>query len=494
MGKGQKLESISLNGGTIDEATAIANPDIIWNVMMNRITRPPGKVPRLLGIANTVRIIGAAKYSFQLIYQKQGERGGLIKMIIENMVEESRRNPGQALDYLFQSFNLTYLPDDETCYCGGPTEDHGIHEDGHTYVQCRRCGVTRIAWRQFFKGALATMKDVKGLMSAVLFAMRWLGIWQRVSEELYSGHSVENMKNPGCFVEMQRQPTQKQAIYVMGIDVGRGKRTDSSVSAITVVKRIPPDPLYYVVYSKKFRLNLTELSGAIYALYERFDPSVIVIDPGGGGNWLVDNDHLGAKKQTIVTAAGKVVRNSMPLIQMSAPPMDIGARVICLWQHNMQLLKDSIGIMRYSDELMNWAHGTVRGFINDARVLRPMSSMMEDGKTSRAAEEVFGDIEEAAEGLPQIGIVQDDNGTPLLTSHNMFQYAPKPDLAYSLIYALCAAYLYTHEKREDLEEEDEDMAVVTSALESAIYPENAPSQIHIPDEEEMVFLSSTSQW
>jgi len=490
LGKGQKLESISLHGATLDEITAIPQPDIIWNVLINRVTMPPPRVARLLGITNCLRLIGAAKYSFQLVYQKQGERGGLIKMVIQRMVEESRNNPGAALNYLFQTFNLNYLPRDEVCYCGGPTEDAGIHDDGHTYVKCRRCGSVRIAWRVFFEGALRRMNDVETLMSKVLFAMRWLGIWQRVSEELYSGHAIENMKNPGCFVELKRPARQNKAIYAIGIDIGQGKRTQSSVSAITVIKRVPPDPFFYVVYAKKFRLNLTELSGVIYSLYELFNPSVIMIDPGGGGNWLVDKDHLGANRQTIVTSSGRVQKETVPLLLMDATPLETGTRVLQLWQSNMTVLKESIGIMRYADELINWAHGVVRGFINDVRILRPLSGMQEDGQFTQASMEIFDDIEEAATSLAQIGIVQDENGTPLLTSHQMFQYNPKPDLSYSFVYAVCAMYLITHEKREELQEGDEDMAVISAALESMAYPENAPPQIKIPDPEEMAFLSS----
>jgi len=488
LGGGQKLESISLSGGTIDEVTAIPNPDIIWNVMMNRITMPPPPVARLLGITNTVRLIGAAKYSFQLVYQKQGERGGLIKMVIKNMIEQYRANPDQPLDYLFQSFNLRYLPRDETCFCGAPTTYIGVKEDNLTYVKCRKCGMERIAWREFFKGAIMRMNDVETLMSAVLFGMRWLGIWQRVSEELYSGHAVENMKNPGCHVELERPPKEKDAIYVLGIDVGQGARTQSSVSAITVIKRMPPDPFYYVVYNKKHRCTLTELSGEIYALYEKFNPSVIMIDPGGGGNWLVDKDHLGAKKQTFNTSSGTVQRETTPLLMMDAPLTENGTRILQKWQPTMQLLDESIGKMKYSDEVMNWAHGLARGLINDVRVLRPVNDTMANGKRSRAASEVFTDVEDAALGLPTIGVVQDENGIPLLTSHQMFQYNPKPDAAYSLIYAICAMYLLTHDKRGDLEEESESMAAVSSALDRLYSPEYSPSSLQIPDEDEAMVI------
>ncbi len=141
------------------------------------------------------------------------------------------------------------------------------------------------------------------------------------------------------------------------------------------------------------------------------------------------------------------------------------------------------------------ANGVARGFINDVRVLRPVSAVMEDGSLLQETQVVFDDIEEAATSLPTIGIVQDENGTPLLTSHNMFQYYPKPDLSYSFIYGLCAMYLYTHEKREDLEEDDENMAAISAALESVAYPENAPPALKIPEnEDEMVFLSSGSKW
>ena len=491
LGKGQKLESISLHGATIDEITAIPDPDIIWNVMMNRITRPVPRTARMLGITNTVRLIGAAKYAFQLVYQSQGGRGGLIKMIIRDMIEESRTNPGGRLENLFQSFNLRYLPRDEICYCGGPTRYIGLRDDGYTYVQCRKCGMERIGWREFFRGAIMRMDDIETLMTPILFAMRWLGIWQRVSEELYPGHAVENMINSSCRVELQRPAPHAKAVYAIGIDVAQGKHAESSVSAITVVKRVPPDPFYYVVFSKKYRLNLTQLSGVIYALYEKFLPGIIMIDPGGGGNWLVDSDHLGAKKQTIRTDTGIVTRETTPLLMMDANPMDSGVRILQLWTPKMKVLKESIGVMGHQDEVMNWAHNLARGFINDVRVLRPLNDMMLDGKRSEAATTVFQDIEEAATGLSQIGIVRDQNGISLLTAHGAFMFNPKPDLSYSLIYGLCAMYLFLHERRLELQETDEDMAVFASALDSIAQHENTPSQPAIPDKEEVMhFLSS----
>lgn len=491
LGKGQKLESISLHGATIDEITAIPDPDIIWAVMMNRVTQPVPLVARMLGLTNTVRLIGAAKYAFQLVYQKQGGRGGLVKKVIRDMIAEGRAHPDQRLENLFQSFNLRYLPRDEVCYCGCPTEYIGLRDDGYTYVKCRKCGMERIAWREFFRGAIMRMNDVESLMTPILFAMRWLGIWQRVSEELYPGHAVENMINPGCHVELQRPAKHKKAIYAFGIDVGQGKKPESSVSAITIIKRIPPDPFYYVVYSKKHRLTLTELSGEIYSLYEKFHPSVIMIDPGGGGNWLVDSDHLGAKKQIIRSESSLVERETTPLVMMDANPMEPGVRVLQLWRPKMLLLKESIGAMGHQDEVMNWAHRVVTGFINDVRVLRPPNDMMLDGKQSKPATAIFSNIEEAALSLSQIGIVRDQNGIPLLTAHGCFTYYPKPDDSYSLIYGVCAMYMLLHEKRMELQEDDPDMAVFSAALESIHYPENAAPQPKIPDEDEaMAFLSS----
>ena len=116
---------------------------------------------------------------------------------------------------------------------------------------------------------------------------------------------------------------------------------------------------------------------------------------------------------------------------------------------------------------------------------------MIDGKRSVGATAIFRDIEEAATGLSTIGIVRDQNGIPVLTSHGVFMFSPKPDLSYSFIYGVCAMYLFLHEKRAELLGEDEEMAVFSAALDSIAYPENAAPQPKIPDKDEVMhFLSS----
>lgn len=485
LGKGRNLESLSLHGATIDEATAVPDPDLIWNVMMNRITKPPPPLARELGIINTMRIIGAAKYAFQPIYQSKEGKGGLIQMVIRRMLEYAVKGDKQALmEYFFNSVNLSYLPEDAFCYCGSPTQYIGTEgEASLPFVKCRKCGMKRIAWQEFFKGALARMRDAESLMNAVLYAMRWLGIWQLASEMIYPGHAVQNMRRPNCRIEIRRSKAEPNAIFAMGIDVGQGKQQESSLSAITILKRVPPDPHYYIVFSKKYRVTLGILSGIIYSLYERFNPSVIMIDPGGGGNWLADSDHLSGRRQTILTNAGQVTRETTPLISMDAPPDVDGARVVQLWSPKMKIMADSIGAKSWPDELMNWAHITASDLITDARVLRPSESIMADGTTDYICDTIYADIEEAADGLPQIGIVQDESGSPLLTSNGFFQYYPKPDLAYSLVYAICAMYLITHDQTMIPDDDDSVMAMVSSALDKFGVSRTPGRRDEIPAEE-----------
>jgi len=272
----------------------------------------------------------------------------------------------------------------------------------------------------------------------------------------------------------------------------QGAREKSSVSAITVIKRVPPDPQYYIVYARKFRGTMGELSGILYGLYEAFNPKVIMIDPGGGGNWLMDADHLGANKQVFVTRSGRVERDTTPLIPIDAEPHRRGARVLMAWSPKMELLAQSVGEKQWHDELMNWAHDTAGGMFDDALVLSPSINLTFDGRANQTVDMVYADIEEALDGLPQIAIVTDQDGVPDLTSHNMFQYYPKPDLAYSLVYGVCAMYLLTHDKRKELEEEDEPMAVAGSPIE-VLTPGDSrqPSTPAMTeDETPMVFASS----
>jgi hypothetical protein len=497
LNQGLRLESLSLHGATIDEATAFKQPQVLWDVMFNRVTMPPPPLAAKLGITNTVRVLGAAKFTFLEIYKKREGRGGFLQMVIQRMREwREREDLNAPLDYVFLSANMEeHLPPDHICWvCGGVCENIGMKPTGKEYVRCQKCGRERIAWQRFFKGTLRRMRDAKYLMSPRLYAMRWMGKWQDTTEDVYTSKAVDQMRRYDCFLEERRPKGDNKSIYALGIDVGKGATERASVSALVLVKRTPPDPHYRIVYASKHRCSLTALSGIVCGLYELFGISLIMIDPGGGGVWLIDNDHLGATKQTVQTKAGKVEKEAMPMIMMDASMDQTGARILQLFVPSCFLLEKTIGKMQSADQMINWAHDHVSSLIASAAVISPASASDTEGKPNARRETILGDIDEALDGLLDIGLVQGPDGTPDLTKNGYFQYYPKPDLSYALVYGVAGMYLFSHERRDDDSDEDAPIVAISNSLDSlGRYREEEPAAEQPARDDAMAFLSSVAE-
>ncbi|MEM4177824.1 MAG: hypothetical protein QXS29_09705 [Nitrososphaeria archaeon] len=450
LNKSMRLESLSLHGATIDEATSFPDPNVLWDVMLNRVTMPVPPEARQLGITNTVRVLGAAKFTFQQIYRSVRGQGGLVHMVIRRMKEWAEW--GGEPTHIFMSMNLEdHLPKDDECLiCGGKTE-----KKDENYVLCRKCSYVRPAWERRFSPILERMRDAKYLMAPRLFAMRWRGEWQDSSEDVYSPTAIYSMKQPECVIEKSR--TNENNIYTFGVDIGTGATERDSVSAITVIKLSPPDPRFHLVYAERIRSTLTELSGRIHDLNMKFNPAAIMIDPGGGGIWLVDNDHLGNKVQIIERNGKKVEVNVEPLLLMDDQVSDYGSRKLCLFTPSNPLLVESVGGMGSSDQLINWAHDLVSGLIDNRQIIAPGTVDIGDSTMYN----IMKAIDEVLSGLLEIGVVQDMDGTPILTKNGYFSYHPKPDLAYSFVYAVCCMYLVLKPK-VGIYGEEQPMVVLSS--------------------------------
>ena len=459
-----RLESLSLHGATVDEATAFPNPDVLWDVIFNRVTKPMPSVARALGITNTIRCLGAAKYTFQTIYKPSQGRGGLVHMVIRRMWEWAHSEKRTPMEYVFNTMNIKdHLPPDEVCWaCGGVTSDAGMDESGKVYVKCTHCGYRRIAWRQFFKGSLRRMADAKMLMSPKLFAMRWKGEWQDTSEDVYPPQKVRAMPKENVYVETGRQSGDDKSLYFAGVDIGTGATERHSPSAISVIKITPPDPHFRVVYAAKHRGTLTDLSGHIYTVWKDFGISLIMIDSGGGGVWLVDKDHLGNKEQELSKGGKRVaMKDTTPLIMMDDYFND-GARVLQLFTPTCALLDWSIGKMGSPEQLVNWGHDNLAGLIENDFCWCPLTAQRENAQATKRTATILGAIQEALDGLLEIGIVEDRQGEYEITARGFYKYHPKPDLAYSLMYGVAGAYLFLAADKERTETEDDMMPILAT--------------------------------
>jgi hypothetical protein len=440
-----RLESLSLHGCTVDEATAFQDPDVLWNVILNRITMPPPPLAQKLGITNTARVLGAAKYTFQPIYKQKNGKGGLVQMIIKRMAEWNPETMPYP-EYIFNSFNMDeHLPQDDECLvCGGKTINLGMQEDGKEYVECQKCGYVKPAWRRFFKTTLQRMMDAKSLMNKRLWRMRWGGKWQDTSDSVYNPQKLDESYQYDVQIEQSRPAGQQNAIYAIGVDIGTGQDSKHSVSAVVVVKILPPDPRIHLVYARKYGCSLTELSGYIYLLWEKFQPIIINIDPGGGGVWLVDKDHLGSRKKQLNRGKGIVEEETTPLAMLDDISNEYSAKVLQLFTPNCFMIKNSLGTMVAQDHLINWAHETISGLFENNRIVVPMLAKGDNNIWTNERQLIKDDIDEAIDGFGEIGIAQDADGGYIITKNGFFEYYPKPDLAYGATYAISGLLIMTH--------------------------------------------------
>ena len=250
-------------------------------------------------------------------------------------------------------------------------------------------------------------------------------------------------------------------IYTFGVDIGTGNSEKHSFSAISIVKHTEPDPHFRYVYARKFSCSLTELSAHIYSLWQAFIPKVIMLDGGGGGIWALDADHLGSSTHNIASQSGiRTDKNKNPLVLLDDVVTENAVRCLQLFTPTCYLLKNSIGTMIALDQMINWGHDLMQGLINNSLLISPINAGNETDPHPKLREEIYDAINEARHGLMTIGTVQDQDGTPQLTKNGFFSYFPKPDLAYSLMYAMSAMYLYLRlKKNARFDDESETMAV-----------------------------------
>jgi hypothetical protein len=462
----------------VDEATAFPDPDVLWNVVLNRITMPPPPLAQKLGITNTARVLGAAKYTFQPIYKAKNGKGGLVQMVIKKMAQWDKTLM-EYPEYMFLSLNMDeHLPLDEECWvCGKKTKSLGMQEDGKEYVECRSCGYVRPAWRRFFSTTLKRMFDAKALMNKRLWRMRWQGKWQDTSDSVYNPQKLDEAYQFDSFIETGRPKGQSKAIYAIGVDIGTGQDSKHSVSAIVVVKLNPPDPRIHIVYARKYGCSLSELASHIYLLWESFQPVVITVDPGGGGVWLVDKDHLGSRKKELNRGTGVVEEPTTPLAMIDDISNEYSAKVVQLFTPNCFMIQNSLGKMDTQDRLINWTHETISGLFENNRIAVPMFAKPQEGIWTNERQKIKDDIDEVMDGYGEIGIAQDSDGSYIITRNGYFEYYPKPDLAYGASYAIAGLVLMTHPEQL-LSEEGIGIAVLGDIIDNTI---KGRKSIQVPD-------------
>jgi hypothetical protein len=140
------------------------------------------------------------------------------------------------------------------------------------------------------------------------FEQRRGGIWKGATEEWYEAKHLESCIDHSY--QPQDNRNNPHSIIVCGKDVAKGKKKTSDLNALVNWQATPIDPAtvrsLLGIYEDKFlRLwriepifgfsskgqGAPELSGAIHTVHNKFSLNRIVIDPGGGGQWVLSETH-----------------------------------------------------------------------------------------------------------------------------------------------------------------------------------------------------------
>jgi hypothetical protein len=147
-------------------------------------------------------------------------------------------------------------------------------------------------------------------LSEAEFAQRRLGVWQGNSEQWYVSQKLNACCNPIAQPLDTRPANLPNALIAMGKDVAKGRGAKADLNALCLWLAHPLDPaqvrsldgVYLDKWERPWHIrpifgisskgqSPTELSGVTHHVHQLFATNRIIIDPGGGGQWIISEMH-----------------------------------------------------------------------------------------------------------------------------------------------------------------------------------------------------------
>ena len=222
----------------------------------------------------------------------------------------------------------------------------------------------------------------------------------------------------------------------------------------------------------KNNLDADEMAYEIHQVDERFPGPMLVMDPGGGGQFV----EASLKKRRLeLYGDNKAVT---PIFEAQSPESD-GKNILYWFSRGTLAIRETLGSMSGDDVLVNNAHNTLKNYIEKVKVLVPYSEEMSvyftrilDGNAQQRnlqrsklteLELQYYNIELAMMQLQGVQLKTDKaTGKPYLTGRGQFVFTStkKKDSAYSFLYAIFGVFLYNEMQREDMAGDGDSLGTV----------------------------------
>jgi hypothetical protein len=309
-----------------------------------------------------------------------------------------------------------------------------------------------------------TIADMKATQSKAHFLREGHGIWARDTAGWYSEESLNKCvalgMNTGLEPEISRTLNDPGVYYFKGADPApaQGFKSDDGALAILRVRprpglnaeptSNPADWLKEFVWAYRVRArgrgepdavlwaeNSRDWSGLIHWKHRAFNLSGILMDPNGGGQWIMGDMNKVRQRingvETVVvpiTTPGDMAGNAYPLLT--------------LYKRGENGLDELWPLMHGDDNLYEAMHVEFQQLINHVDVAFPLPF----NERPRASTEhwplekqwALKNLDAARQQLMNIQVETHDDGSWVLTRNNAKKFsaaAGKKDLAYACIFA-----------------------------------------------------------
>jgi len=279
-------------------------------------------------------------------------------------------------------------------------------------------------------------------------------------------------------------------VYIKGVDVARSLKGKGDDFAISVIKFSFKEEFNheFIYQVTKNNLDADQMAIDIHEVDEKFPGPILMIDPGGGGQFLTSP----LSKSVIHTPFG--AKSVSPIYEVDSP--EVGGKNILHWFSRGTLaIKEILGKMSGDDVLVNNAHSILKNYLEKGKILVPYSEdvslyFMRAFDKDRNKEKIqLKPLEQAYYNLELTmmqlqGVEQKidrQTGKPSLTARGQFTFTStrKKDSAYSFLYAIFGVFLYEEMIKRNQVDNDSNLGQVVS--QEMEYSQNVAIPINKPE-------------
>ncbi len=318
---------------------------------------------------------------------------------------------------------------------------------------------------------LEAIEESKAMLPKDLFERDYLGKWVAGSKGYYNYDLIQKVRSNAAV------PLLKGAegdIFIKGVDVARSIKGRGDDFAVSVIKFNHRESFAHEFVHQVIKNNLDadEMAYEIHLTDERFPGPLLLMDPGGGGQFV----EASLKKRSLELYGE--LKEIVPIYDIDSA--EGGGKNILHWfSRGNRVIREVLGAMSGDDVLVNNAHTTLKNFLEKASVLVPYSEelsvyftrMLDNDIRKRnfemsklnELEQVYYNIELTMRQLQGVQLKTDRaTGKPVLTSRGQFVFTSprKKDAAYSFLYAIFGVFLYQEMMREEKKETDDALGLI----------------------------------